>query len=198
MSDLVVAPVVEGHGEQASAIRTLLTRIWIELLGGTYLDVLQPIRRPKSKLVQQNELLRAIDLAALKLAQSTDRRGLILVVLDADTDAPCVLGPRLQAIAMHERPHLDVAVVIANVEYETWFVAAAPSLTHYFDLSLGNISSDPETARQGKGTVERLMGDRYGETIDQPRLSAAIDLAMCRDRSRSFDKLCRELEKRRS
>jgi hypothetical protein len=36
----------------------------------------------------------------------------------------------------------------------------------------------------------------YAETVDQPRLTAAMDLQMCRERSKSFDKLCRELEKR--
>jgi len=37
---------------------------------------------------------------------------------------------------------------------------------------------------------------RYAETIDQVRLTTAMDLNLCRSRSKSFDKLCRELEKR--
>jgi hypothetical protein len=197
MSEITVAPIVEGHGEQASAIRSLLTRLWTGLLKADFIEVLQPIRRPKSKLVQEAELLRAVDLAALKLGQcSPARRKLILVLLDADEDLPCVLGSALQTLLLNKRPHLDSAVVIANVEYETWFVAAAESLKHYFDLSAGYISDDPEAERQGKATVTKLMHGKYGETVDQPRLSAAMDLTLCRKRSPSFDKLCRELERR--
>ena len=55
MNRLRVVPIVEGHGEQQSAIRTLLVRLWTELLGGDYIDVLQPIRIPRSKLIQPAE-----------------------------------------------------------------------------------------------------------------------------------------------
>lgn len=89
MSRLNVAPIVEGHGEQQSAIRTLITRVWTEIAGGEYVHVLRPIRRPRAHLVNPTELLR-----------------------------------------------------------------------------------------------------------DQPRLTAAMDLFLCRSRSRSFDKFCRELERR--
>ena len=197
MTELTVCAIVEGHGEQASAVRSLLTRVWTELLPGTYIDVLQPIRRPKSKLIQADELLRAVDLADLKLRETPlFRRQLILVLLDADMDAPCILGPRLLEIVTERRAHLDVSVVVANVEFETWFVAAAQSLSRYFDLAATPLSADPEVVRQGKATVRRLMHGRYGETIDQPRLCSAMDLRLCRTRSASFDKLCRELEKR--
>jgi predicted ATPase len=37
---------------------------------------------------------------------------------------------------------------------------------------------------------------KYSETIDQPAMTADMDLSLCRRRSPSFDKLCRELEKR--
>lgn len=198
MNRLTVAPIVEGHGEQQSAIRTLLTRIWTELLEGEYIDVLQPIRIPRSKLVHLPELLRAVDLAALKIRGArAEEASLVLVLFDADRDAPCVLAPRLAAELNEKRGHLDTAVVLANVEYETWFVAAAESLSKYFDLDCGKPSGDPEQAKQGKGLVKRWMGNRYAETVDQPRITAAMDLALARRRSPSFDKLCRELERRR-
>jgi len=197
MTEIAVAPIVEGHGEQQSAIRALATRIWHELLQGTSIEVLSPIRRPKSKLVKEDETLRAVDLAALKLAEVVADRKLVLLLLDADDDCPAILGGRLRTLLQQERPHIDSAVVIANVEYETWFVAAAQSLHQYFDLSAAFIADDPELARQGKATVRKLMGGTYGETIDQPRLSAKMDLSICRERSRSFSKLCRELSIRR-
>jgi uncharacterized protein DUF4276 len=197
MKRLAIVPIVEGHGEQQSAIRTLLTRLW-NTLGGEHVDVLPPIRRPRGKLVVETELLKAIDLAELKLRQrqASNEYRAVLILIDADEDLPCVLGPQLQQIASRERSHIDVFVVIANVEYETWFVAAAESLAAYFDLHATVIARDPEAARQAKATVKKLTHGRYAETVDQPRLTAAMDLRTCRERSKSFDKLCRELEKR--
>jgi hypothetical protein len=199
MSRLRVVPVVEGHGEQQSAIRTLLVRLWTELLDGEYINVLQPIRIPRSKLVQPSELLRAVDLALLKLDfHPSDDPSFVLVLFDADDDCPARLASALRQTLQEERSHVDVAVVIANIEFETWFVAAAESLRSHFSNFTGSGVHDPEAARQGKGLVEKWMSGRYGETVDQPRLTAAMDLALCRRNSPSFDKLCRELERRKN
>ena len=40
--------------------------------------------------------------------------------------------------------------------------------------------------------ADRFKG-HYSETVDQPALTAKMDLDLCRERSPSFDKLCREL-----
>lgn len=196
MSRLRVVPIVEGHGED-QAIRTLLQRIWTDLLGGEYLEVLKPIRGKRYGLVREDELDRAISLALLKLGPATSA-GLVLVLLDADKDLPCVLGPELTAKARKSHGNADVACVVANVEYETWFVAAAESLAAYLEIPHGvSIPDDPERERSGKGWIKRFFkGVKYSETVDQPRLTAKMDLALCRRRSASFDKLCRELEKR--
>lgn len=197
MSRLTVIPIVEGHGEAKSAIRTVVTRIWTELIAGEYVHVLQPIRRPRSKLIQPDELLKAIDLADLRLRErATDDAALVLVLFDADEDLPCVLAPALLEVVQRERSHLDVAVVLANSEFETWFAAAAESLRQFFDLSVAEPAPDPEAAGQRKATVQRWMHGEYAETVDQVRLTHAMDLALCRSRSKSFDKLCRELERR--
>src|SRR5437764_5214700 len=100
MRRIAVAAIVEGHGEQQSAVRTLVSRIWVELLGGEFAHVLRPIRRPRYKVVRPDELLKAIDLADLKLKTVIGyETKLILVLLDADHDLPCELGPRLSAVA---------------------------------------------------------------------------------------------------
>jgi hypothetical protein len=198
MSRLNVAPIVEGHGEQRSAIRTLISRVWLEIAGGEYVNVLRPIRQPRSQLMKQAGLLRAIDLADLKLRElPKGDNSLVLVLFDADQDLPCVLAPALLKMIRSERRHLDISVVLPNPEFETWFAAAAKSLGDYFDLSLVEPAPDADAAGQRKGAVRRWMHGHYGETVDQPRLTAAMDLALCRSRSKSFDKLCRELEKRR-
>lgn len=201
MSRLRLAPVVEGHGEERS-VRILLERIWHELLGGEYVEVMKPVRQPRDKLVNDREvLLSAIDLADINLkyrsVSGTASPAVILVLLDAHGDLPCELGPRLQAVVADERPHLDVACVVANLEYETWFVAAAESLTGFLELEPGEVPDEPEVSRSQKAWVEaRFRGTKYSERLDQPRMTAAMDIALCRRRSPSFDKLCRELEMR--
>ena len=202
MNQLRVAAIVEGHGEYQS-IRLLLTRIWTELLGGAHLDILRPIRHKRHQLVKENELKGAIRLAASKLAHAPGPAmpSLIMILLDADEDRPCELAPRLLAWAKEARADLDIVCIAANVEYETWFVAVAESLRKYLNLPANVMPLDaPEQHRLGKGWVERnfIGGSRYSETQDQPAMTAAMDIALCRARSPSFDKLCRELEKRRT
>lgn len=199
MGRLRIAPIVEGHGEY-EAIRTLLTRIFFDLLGGERLDVARPIRLPRSKILNENELelRRALELAALKLNESQDGwPAMVLILIDADTDLPCVVGPQLLEAANRIRPDLAVSAVLANVEYETWFVGAAESLQNDLDLSQGPPPENPEATRSGKGWVEsRFRGTKYSETVDQPAMTARMDLALCRRRCPSFDKLCREIQKR--
>jgi len=41
---------------------------------------------------------------------------------------------------------------------------------------------------------KRFRGVKYSETLDQAKMTARMDLAMCRSNSASFDKLCRDIE----
>ncbi len=201
MSRLRIVPIVEGHGEVA-AMRILLQRLWTELLGGEFIDVLMPIRKKRDRLVKvdDDELCRAVQLAANKLTLATGEPmpGMILVMIDAENDLACQLGPALLERARRCRSDKDVTCVIANHCYETWFVAAASSLSKYLDLTNdAALPESPELTGQRKGWIaERILGPKYSETVDMPRLTAEMDLAQCRLRSPSFDKLCRELEAR--
>jgi len=83
--------------------------------------------------------------------------------------------------------------------FETWFAASASSMAGVNGLPSDlAVPDDPEGNRLGKSWIKDHYprGRKYSETVDQPRFTAKIDLAGCRDRSPSFDKLCRELEKR--
>jgi hypothetical protein len=98
------------------------------------------------------------------------------------------------------RPDVQIACVIADQEYESWFIAAASSLAQHLDVDsnepgLANIQATSH--QRGKNWIrDRMRRGAYRETVDQPKLTAKMDLALCRKNSPSFDKLCRELEKR--
>lgn len=192
---LTIAPIVEGHGD-TQAVPILLRRVCTELFDEAYVSVLPPIRVPKSKLVKPPELARAVSLADLKLREKDAGQRLVLILFDADQDRACELAPRLLTTLRAERPHMDVALVLAVPEFETWFIAAAESLGEYLDLAGSEIPDDVDAAGLKKAWLQQRFRGRYTETIEQPALAARMDLHRCRSRSRSFDKLCRELQQR--
>ena len=200
VSRLRIVPIVEGHGEQR-AVRILLDRIWRELIHGDYIDVLTPIRQRKAALTGKPPALsRALDLAMGKLANPDLKPtpAIILILVDADKDLPCRLGPELLQLARSTRSDADIACVIANIEYESWFVAAAESLKDYLEFQPNDVLPvNPEQNRLGKAWISRrFRGVKYSETVDQPKLTARMDLVEARAHSASFDRLCRELERR--
>lgn len=193
MTRLAVYPIVEGQGEVES-IRILLTRIWTELLQQEYVSVLRPLRVPRSRIVRDLEIRRAVEVGRRKLQSEDADRCLVLVLFDADNDLPCKIAPDLRSTIADAG--VDVSVVVANLEYETWFVGAAESLSDFVVVPT-RMPDAPEMERCRKGwIVQRTKSGQYSETIDQPRFTARMDLAMCRRRCPSFDKLCRELEAR--
>ena len=191
-----VASVVAGHGEVAS-VPILLQRIGTDLLNNVWLEPLKPIRQPQQRLSSNKDdaLSKAISLAYQKLAlgQTSDAEKLILVLIDAEEELPCVAGPRIKKIAANSGCNCPIISVVANYEFETWFVAASASLGAYLDCH-NQFPNDPEGQRCGKGWIaDRFRRGRYSETVDQPKLTAAMDLSLCRSHSSSFDKLCREI-----
>lgn len=209
MSGLRVIPIVEGHGDER-AVPELLRRIGHELLDGQYIDVLRPIRVQRSRFLKGPadaasgelggpDLRRAVKLAARKLSGICEpaRPELILILLDANSDCPKDLAPAIERAAHVSVGHVDVSCVLPNPEYETWFVAAAESLDRYLRLAPGEPPETPEKTGSRKAWISsRFRGVRYSETVDQVRLTATMDLSLCRRRSPSFDKLCREIERR--
>lgn len=199
MTSIVVCPIVEGHGEYEAA-RPLLQRVWTEIVGGQHAEVLRPLRVSRGKLLIEDELRKAIELASSKLQQHPleDAGRLVLLLLDGEGDPCCVLGPRLLSVAQrHAHQGISYSCVVADVMYETWFVAAAESLTAFLDLSGDSaVPGDPERDGLGKTWIKkRIRSAKYSETVDQPSMTVAMDLQLCRRRSASFDKLCRELER---
>jgi hypothetical protein len=189
MTSTPILPIVEGHGD-ASSFPIILRRLADTL--SCAVEIRRPLRVPRQLIVRPGELERRIELAARKLGA----RGAIIVLLDADDDLACEIGPRLKERAQRARPDLPSAVVIANREKETWFVAALESIAGKRDIRLDAIApASPESVRGAKEYLEKFMNRPYSEVTDQPALAAQFDLELARSRSHSFDKLVREFKR---
>lgn len=181
--------IVEGDGE-VQAFPVLVRRIWQELEPAGRLEMGRPFRLPRGKLLNRpNELERA-----LQFQRSSADAAIILT--DSDDDPACQLAPRLLERARAASPGLPVAVVLAEREYESWFLAGIESL-----CGRRRLRDDLErpaahrTLRDAKGWLgEHMLGDQpYDPVVDQAKLSAALDLHEARTHAPSFDKLWREL-----
>lgn len=186
--------IVEGHGE-VLALPILLRRIAQRQSPNASFDVQPPIRVSRSKFLKlDEEFRRHLNLAASKCGVD----GLVLVLLDADDDCPAQLAPAVLRKAKGVLPHREVSVVLANREFEAWYIGAAASLDGFrgLEVSASDRSVDPESPRDAKGWLRQRMKSRhYGETTDQPAFAARVDLQMAVDRCRSFRKLCDDLNR---
>jgi hypothetical protein len=185
--------IVEGHGDEA-AVPVLLRRMVAAIDPTKFVDILQPFRVPRTKLVRPNELERYLDLAASTVGTG----GCVLVVIDADDDCAADLGPTLLSRAGTHRPDLAIGVALAVREFEAWFLAAATSLRGKRGMPPDLVPpAAPETIRDAKGWLQQRKTDgrAYAETIDQPALAATMDVLAARAGSPSFDKLWREVER---
>ncbi|HEX2722614.1 MAG TPA: DUF4276 family protein [Gemmatimonadaceae bacterium] len=171
--------IVEGEGEVAAL--PVLVRRTAEAEGRT-IHALRPHRRSRSSLVLRDELKNSIE-----ALHRIEHPGAVLVVIDADSDCAKELGPELATRA--QRSDLPTAVVIAEVEFETWFLYAAESLRGANALKSDALAPEnPLEIASAKDWLTRHMHVApYSPTRHQAAFTARIDLAAAR-RSRSFAK----------
>lgn len=184
---MMIQPIVEGQGDEA-AVPVLLRRLLdeAEIWG---LAVGRPHRRRRTQLVKKDSLQTAVRVAVLR----EDCTG-VLILFDADDDCPKELAPTLEDWAREAAGGKPCAVVMANREYEAWFLACVEALRGKASI-LPDASShpDPEASRDAKGELERRMPSNasYSPTVDQATLTAHLDLKIAYQRCRSFRKLVR-------
>jgi hypothetical protein len=203
---LYVAPVVEGQTEQG-CVERLLHRVWVELLGAPErLQVLEPFRGQRDALVHPNgaALTDCVRKAFMKLTAKAKRdpqaRPLLLVLLEAEGDLPCLLAPRLLDVARKALPAgAPVACVLPRRMLENWIVAGASTLAGVNGLPDPLPAREPFEDRSGGGWLEDQLRSKnrarkYKKTVDAEAFVRAMDLHECRANAPSFAKLCRVLE----
>ena len=182
---LYLVPIVEGHGE-VEALPALLYRIaCVEAFQGL-LRVNSPIRVKSGSFLNVPDYFRKyVTLAAAKAAQ---KDGSVLILLDCEDNCPGTLGPNLVQRALSVRADVDILVVLAYREYETWFMAAALSLR-----GLRGLPHDldpppaPDAIRDAKGWLGSRMEERYDPITHQLEFTRAFDLTQARS-NQSFNR----------
>lgn len=182
---MIIGFIVEGHGEVYS-VPILVRRLGERF--GVACTFPPPLRVKRPVIVKPGELERHVELLGDKVGPD----GKILILLDADDDLACQLGPALLQRARTARPDRSIGVVLAVKEYEAWFLAAAASLRGQRGLPAElDPPREPEGIRDAKGWLSARMPISYSPTRDQPAFTATFDLDAARS-SASFDKCCRE------
>ena len=182
--------IVEGESEVAT-VPLLIRRIAADFYPELPIFVPPPIRRPRNKVVKENELERAVEFVARQIGG----QGAIFIILDSEKDCPAELGPALLHRASQARSDLPIAVVLAKHEFEAWFLAAAESLRGRKGLRNDlNSPDNPEGIRGVKEWLSHQMESSrtYSETQDQPALAALFDIEQARQAD-SFDKCYRDI-----
>lgn len=186
-----IVSIVEGDGEVA-ALPVLLRRIgeWLTPAHSNYFNIGRPIRVRRDQFLNREEIF----VKQLRLAATMcPTPGLILILLDADDDCPKDLAERIGARVAAVIPGRAISVVLANREYEAWFIAAAMSLNGKRGFICPDQIPAAEEVRGAKQWLSRNIREgAYHEILDQPAFSAQMDLELAHKNSRSFRKLCED------
>lgn len=187
-----LSAIVEGDGDK-EAFPVLVRRIAAEVAPEVSLLVDPILRVPSSRLLQDGQLERHVELCARKMGAE----GSIIILLDCDWKNGCPKydAPPLLARARRARPDRDVSVILAYKEYESWFLAAFDSIRP--SLKIADEIADPSDVDVIRGAKEWLStrmpkGAAYAPVRDQARLTAVMNLEAAR-RTDSFDKCYREI-----
>lgn len=189
---LSLSCIVEGDGDK-EAVPVLLRRLAERFAPTLSLDIRRTIKIPRSRLIREDELERAVEFAARTVAP----RGGVLIILEGDDDCPAELGPSLLRRAVAARNDMPLSVVLAKREFEAWLLAGAVSLRGKRGLPLDlEAPEHPEEIRGAKEWLRDRMprGRKYRETVDQAKLAAAVDLDAA-ERAPSFARLAREVRR---
>lgn len=186
----MILPIVEGKSE-VEAVPILLRRL-LSRLERYDIEIARPFRVHRYSVVKDGELERAVSYGS----KSRDGIRAVMLLLDADDDAPEVLESTLLARCRKATP-LPCAVVLAKRELEAWFLGSKDSLRGICGIRPdANAPPGPEEIRGAKERLTRnMLGRSYLEVDDQPVLAAHMDLDRAFERCPSFRRFSSELER---
>jgi|ERR1700685_2154157 len=182
-----IKPIVEGPGD-VTAVPELLRRLQFEYgMGGHEVQIARPIKWRRPCFGVEQQVRRAVALAL----SEPDCVG-VLLLFDSDDDCPKLYAPEVTRWSRDEAREVPCEVVMAQREYEAWFLAGLESLRGKRGILADAISeAGPEEIRGAKERLETKMEQRrsYSETADQVALTCHVDLHQVYDRCRSFRRL---------
>ncbi len=203
---LYIASIVEGQTEQG-CLERLLQRTWKELLGrDERIQVLEPFRAPRDKLIHSpSDLINIIEQSLQKLYAKAKHDPaairLLLLLLDAEGDCPAAHAPRLlESACKIVPPDVSISCVMPKRMLENWIVAGASTLGGINNLPIPLPDRDRFEELNGAGWLKEQVRStnkmrKYSKVVDTIEFINKMNLNECRANSPSFDKLCRELEK---
>lgn len=186
-----ISCIVEGEGE-VQALPVLLRRVITDIAPTFQYEICRPpIRLARNKFDRDDDFSRMVQLASNKI---TDQ-GAVIILLDADDDCPATKGPEILSRASSLRPDRVFRVIMANREFESWFLASATSLSGrkgmHADLS---IPTPIEHIRDAKGWLKsNREGGRYAPTTDQAAFASVFDYCLAERNSDSFAKFMKDV-----
>lgn len=183
---MIVQTIVEGIGE-VQAIPLLFRRL-AGVAGVHDLQIATPIRYSRHDIVAGLGAERAAGVARARGADS------LVVVFDADDDCPVEAARAAAGHFASVAPDLASWVVVADREYETWFLGAIDSLRGRRGISADAASHDaPESPRDAKGELTwRMDGSRvYSPRGDQPAFTALFAMDSAYRNCRSFRRMAK-------
>lgn len=206
MKKYKIVPIVEGYGEEA-AVPCLIRRWLKHRRYHKSFEVLDAAINAKGcgRLKAAYDRERHIGIEHYIEAALRNSPDAIVVILDSDDD--CVkrsqslgLGPELLTRAKAVDSHLPISVVVANREYEAWFLASLTRIRANGHLPkhssrFGNYLK-PESHRDCKGIISNLLCCPYEETVHQHQLTESLTFSKgAVYRSPSYGKLIRDLDR---
>jgi len=191
-----IFPIVEGEGE-IEAVPKLIVKILHHLGRYDFVSVAGRNARGCDNLKKREFLERLI-----RAAEELDGVAAVLIVVDADDNCPKVLAAELSQTVREIGVRVAVAVVVANREYEAWFLASLATIAGQ-NLTGGSVLpadckfvGDVEAKSGVKEwiTAQLPKGFSYKPRTDQGVLTQKIDVELAVQNSRSFRRLVHAIE----
>lgn len=185
----MLSMIVEGDSERES-LPVLVRRIASSIRPGLNIPIAPPWRVPRGRLLREGGLEQHVRASARQAGVG----GAVLIVVDADDDCPKELVPimrqRADSVGGITCP---ISIVLAEREWESWFIASAEALRGHRGLK-SDIQRPAivEAIRDAKGWLSVRKERGYSPVLDQPALTAIMDIDSARSCS-SFDKCYREI-----